>query len=417
MYLGYQILIIIMMIIAGPYLLIRAIIEKQGIRERLGLWEFKPDDRKVVWFHAASMGELKAIDSVLPELIKIYPELRIIVTTITKTGRERAHELFSPMEIFYLPVDLRCCVNRVLRLVKPSLLILVETELWPVLIKQARESGAKIAVVNGRISQKSYKFYYLFKSLFSAAISKIDYIMPQAELDKRRFSQLGAAPERLEIRGNIKFDQIFNGSLKPPADELDNYLNRHGRFVFIAGSIWPKEFKSVLKVYKELSEIHPELTLVLAPRHMKNLGRLEETLQLDRIAYFKRSQLIENSQSYNVMVVDTMGELSGLYRYADLAFVGGSFVNIGGHDPLEPASSGCPVCFGPHMENSQTFVDILVESGGAFYLNTQDDLYSLLLKLLEDKALAKELGRKARQAVLDHSGVSKNIARKLAEFI
>ena len=156
---------------------------------------------------------------------------------------------------------------------------------------------------------------------------------------------------------------------------------------------------------------------MLAPRHMKNLLKLEESLIANNLPYSKRSAINETSEPVNVLVLDTMGELGRLYRYADLAFVGGSFVKVGGHDPLEPASSGCPVCFGPYMENSRMFVDILVKSGGAFYVNSELELQGLIVKMLNDKSLTKELGRKARQAVLNNSGVSKIIADKLAEFI
>ena len=417
MYLFYQIILIFILVITGPYFLIRAIAGGHGIKERLGFWKFSGDDRQVVWFHAASMGELKAINNILPELLKIKSDTRIVISTITKTGKNEAIRLFKPVEVFYLPIDLRCCVRRVIRRVKPSLLVLVETELWPVLISRTAKSGAKIAVINGRLSLKSFKFYRFFKSLFSPAIGKINLVMAQTDDNAERFVAMGASKERVLTAGNIKFDQVLNQGFNPPDKELLAYLNHADRFIFIAGSIWPGEFEVILESAKKLLNVSKTARVILAPRHMKNLSKLEEDLNRHNIQYIKRSKISESQAKSNVMILDTMGELRGLYRYANLAYVGGSLVTVGGHDPLEPASSSCPVCFGPHMENSKSFTEILVKAGGAFYISSDEELTSLMLKLASDPAQAKTIGQRAYQAVLAHSGVSKIIAAKLAELL
>jgi len=415
-YLVYQILLTLALIITSPYFFIIALLEKHGIRERLGDWAFKSDDRKVIWFHAASMGELKAISSVLPELTKAKPELRVVISTMTKTGKTRARKLFDPIEIYYIPIDLKFFVRRVIKRVRPSVLVLVETEIWPVLIAETSRADVKLAVINARISHKSLKLYRILGVLFKPVVEKFDIVMTQTEKYSKRFIALGARPENVAAMGNMKFDQILDFSSVGLSPELDRVLNRHDKFVFIAGSIWPNEFEKMIQAVKKARDTHPELIAVLAPRHMKNLPKLEEALSAQGISYIKRSSLSDKITDANILILDTMGELSSLYRYADLAFVGGSLVKIGGHDPLEPASSGCPTCFGPHMENSQIFVDILLNSGGAFYINDELELEKLIKKMLSDKSLAKELGRKAEQTVLDHSGVSGDIARKLAEL-
>ena len=417
MYLFYQIILIVVLIVSSPYFLIRAIAGGHGIKERLGFWKFKCDERQVVWFHAASMGELKAINNILPELIKIRPDLRIIISTITKTGKNEAIRLFHPVVVFYLPIDLSCCVKRVLRKLKPSLLVLVETELWPVLISRTAGSGAKISMINARLSLKSFKFYRFFKSLFSPAIGKINLVMAQTDDNAGRFIAMGAKPKDVLTAGNIKFDQVLNLGLTPPDKELLHYLVHDDKFIFIAGSIWPGEFEAILTSTKKLLSESNTARVILAPRHLKNLTKLEEALSRHNIRYIKRSKLTEIERKPDVMILDTMGELRGLYRYANLAFVGGSLVTVGGHDPLEPASSACPVCFGPHMENSKAFTEILVKAGGAFYINNTEELTSLLLKLVHDPQAAKVIGQKAYRAVLAHSGVSKNIAIKLAELL
>jgi len=406
-----------MLIIAGPYLLVRAIAGGHGLKERLGLWKFTADDRKVVWFHAASMGELKVINSILPQLLIENPDLRIVISTITKTGKTEAVKLFHPIEVFYLPIDLNCCVNRVIRKVKPSLLVLVETELWPVLIRQAAVTSAKIAIVNARLSRKSFRFYRLFKSLLSPVLEKMEYIMTQTEKDSARFVKLGTRPENIEIYGNTKFDQILIENAKAPAEELVSLLNHDDDFVFIAGSIRPGEYQAVLTAVKSALMENINLKAVIAPRHMKDINLLEMTLTAFGLSYIKRSELPGTESNKSVLIIDTMGELKSLYSHADLAFVGGSLVKIGGHDPLEPASAGCMVCFGPYMDNTRMFADILVESGGASYINGSDELLSLITKLAKDQDLAGQLGKIAHQTVLTHSGASAKTARKLAEFV
>ena len=417
MYLTYQIVFAIFLLIASPYLLIRAVFGSHGLKERLGFWKHKGDDNQTVWFHAASMGELKVIDSVLPELMKIKPDLRVVISTVTKTGKAKAVKSFAPIEIYYMPLDLRCCINRAINKVKPSLLILIETEIWPILISQAKVGNARIAIINGRISLKSFKFYRLFKTLFKSVMKNVDYVMAQTVGDLERFSALGTDNNKMADYGNIKFDQVLNRSPKPLADELSKFLNDDNKFAFVAGSIWPREFGPIINAIKAVGQSHPELITILAPRHMKHLSQLEEALHLANISFIRRSRMTDMKPEARVMILDTMGELSNLYNYANLAFVGGSLVKVGGHDPLEPASAGCPVGFGPNMQNARMFADILVESGGGFYVNDEQELTGILQKLIADKALAKELGRKANLAVLSHAGVSRRIAEKLAEFL
>jgi 3-deoxy-D-manno-octulosonic-acid transferase len=396
---------------------IRAIAGGHGVKQRLGHWKFKPDNRKTVWFHAASMGELKVISCILPELLKNTSDLRIIITTITKTGKTKAEKLFDPIEVYYLPLDLKWCVNRVLKTVKPSMLVLVETELWPVLIRQASRMNVKIVTVNARISYKSFRLYKLTKALFTSALRNIELIIAQTDNDAARFIKLGASAEQVATYGNIKFDQVLDKNLKEPSKEIKDFLNHDDRFVFIAGSIRTGEFQDVLQAITKALKSNIEIRTVIAPRHMKDIGVLETCLKSFSLGYVKRSELPAVSSKVSVMILDTMGELSGLYSYANLAFVGGSLVNIGGHDPLEPASAGCTVCFGPHMDNSLMFANLLVDSEGATYINNSDELLNLIIKLAGDKNLCSRLGKKAYQVVLDNAGVSAKTARKLSELI
>jgi len=418
MFVLYQLILTLLLALTSPYFLIRSIFGKHGLKQRLGLWKFIPDARKTVWLHAASMGELKVIATILPELLNKNSELRIVITTITKTGMAGARSLPYAVEAFYLPIDLQHVVGRIVKKVKPSLFVLVETELWPALIRQLHRQGAVIAVANGRISRKSYNFYRICKPLFHSTLGKLGSVMVQTENDARRFIQLGAQPDRVAVYGNTKFDQVLLQSPRPLPDELKTYLGCENAFVFVAGSARPGEFQILIEALQALLTAEHNCRCVIAPRHLKDVGRLEERLKMANQPYLKRTALSKDlSQPSSILILDSMGELAGLYRCAHLAFVGGSLVNLGGHDPLEPASAGCAVCFGPHMDNSRLFADLLIESGTGFIVSTASELSRLLCEFASDRSRARELGEKARQAVLSHSGVSRKIAARLLEYL
>jgi 3-deoxy-D-manno-octulosonic-acid transferase len=254
--------------------------------------------------------------------------------------------------------------------------------------------------------------------MISTIMKRVDYIMAQTDADADRFMRLGAKPLSVAVYGNAKFDQVPTNNGKAPAEELARYFSGIKDFIFVAGSIRGGEIGSVIKAVKKALERAPDLHIVLALRHMKELPKLEMALQTRGLSYVKRSEIGGKTvRSHSVMVLDTMGELGSLYHYADLAFVGGSLVKIGGHDPLEPAAAGCAVCFGRHMENSRMFADILVQANGALYVNSGNDLNRLIVGLASDKSRAEIMGEKARQAVLSHSGVSAKAAQKLVELL
>jgi len=418
LYLIYRIVFLLALLISWPYLVLRALIGGHGLKERLGIWDFVPDGRKTIWFHAASMGELKVIATILPRLNEIIPDIRIVITTITKTGKKMAGKLFPSADIYYLPLDTIFAVNMVKRKIRPVLLVLVETEIWPVLIKQLKKKGVKIVIVNGRISRESFRFYKIFKFLFSSVLQSVDLLMAQTDSDCKRFIELGALPSSVGVHGNTKFDQALIRDIKPSAKELVDFINEEDKFVFIAGSVRAGEIMEVIKAIYDIRRDINNIKTIIAPRHMKDSKLVEKSLKSFNISYIKRTGLQRAGDIENpVLVLDTMGELGGLYRFADLAFVGGSFEPLGGHDPLEPASAGCMVCFGPYMDNSRVFADLLVQSGGAVYVKNGRELAHLVKEVSADKKIAEVMGEKARQTVVSGSGISKRIAQKLVELI
>lgn len=420
MFLLYQIGMAIIILLATPILFYKGIFGSRGFSERFGRWNYKSSLGKVVWFHAASMGELKAIAAIIPILRRQYPSIRPVITTITKTGWEKARSLDLGADVFFAPLDLDFAVRRVIRLIKPSLLVLVETEIWPGMIKNVYAEGIPIVIANARLSRKSSGNYKYARPFMKLILGKIDFIMVQSDEDARRFIALGAPEKRVEVYGNIKFDQSANTINGQISGDLESYLGKSNGFVFVAGSVREKEIKMIVDALSAASTKRNDFIAVIAVRHLKNIGLLESALKKSNLKYLKRKELdypCDSVKAANILVLDTMGELGGLYGKANLSFVGGSLVPLGGHDPLEPAAAGCAVCFGPHMENSQSASRQLLESGGARQIVDSQQLSDLIVELAQDRQLARSMGDRARQTVLKHSGVASRVVTKISEYL
>jgi 3-deoxy-D-manno-octulosonic-acid transferase len=420
MFLLYQIGMAIIILLATPILFYKGIFGSRGFSERFGCWNYKSSPGKVVWFHAASMGELKAIAAIIPILKQQYPSIKPVITTITKTGWEKAKSLDLGADVFFAPLDLDFAVKKAMRRIKPSLLVLVETEIWPGMIKNVHAEGIPIVIANARLSRKSSGNYKYVRPFMKLILSKIDFIMTQSDEYAQRFIALGAPEKRVEIYGNIKFDQAANPINGQISGDLESYLCKSNSFVFVAGSVRKKEIKTIVEAVSAASTERNNLVAIIAVRHLKNIGLLESALKETNLKYLRRKEL-ENirdaAKVANILVLDTMGELGGLYGKANLSFVGGSLVPIGGHDPLEPAAAGCAVCFGPHMENSQSASRQLLESGGARQIVNGEQLSDLIAELAQNRQLAKSMGDRARQMVLKHSGVASRIVTKISEYL
>lgn len=419
MFLLYQIGMAIAILLAAPILFYKGIFGSRGFSERFGRWDYKPSPEKVIWFHAASMGELKAIAAIIPLLKQQHPSFKPVITTITKTGWQKAKSLELDADVFFAPLDLSFAVNKVLRLIKPSLLVLVETEIWPTMIKNVHATGIPIVIANARLSRKSSGNYGYVRTFMKTILGKISFIMAQSDEDAQRFIALGAPEERVQVYGNIKFDQAANPVNGQIASDLASFFSKQDSFVFIAGSVREKEIEPVVEAVSDTITKNSNFIAIIAVRHLKNIGLLENTLKKSGLRYAKRKELEfakDTAKAVNILVLDTMGELGGLYSKANLSFVGGSLVPIGGHDPLEPAAAGCAVCFGPYMENSQSASRQLLESGGARQIINSRQLSDLIAELSENRQTAESMGDRARQMVLRHSGVAHRIVKKISEY-
>ena len=424
MYTLYNLLFNLAFILAFPYLLLRAAWGKHGVWERMGRLSGQKIEslrgRKVIWFHAASVGEVKALSVIIPQVRRSHPEYELVVSTLTKTGKADAERtLKGAGTVFFVPVDLKRFVRRAIRSIKPAALILVETELWPNLIREAKKSGCFVGLVNGRISERSFRKYRLARSLFAQTLRHLDRLCLQSGEYKERMMMLGADEGKIVITGNLKFDRLLLADGCQEVDQIREGLHIPKNLrVVVAGSTREGEEQILLPVFRQLKQQYSNLIFVLAPRHLNRLNQVEGILSAEGLNFVRRTQLDElaskaaaageNPLSHKSLVLlDTMGELSKVYCLADVAFVGGSLVPVGGHNLLEPAIYGVPVLFGPHVDNFKEEAKILIESGGGIQVENAEELQLSLTNLLSDDERRKTLGQKARGAIEKRTGVAK----------
>lgn len=423
----YNLIFNLAFIISFPYLLLRAAWGRHGIAERMGRLPHQKTEglrgRNVIWFHAASVGELKALSAIIPQVQKKGPDYDLVVSTLTKTGKTEAEKTLRGVKmVFFVPVDLRRFVRRAIRRIRPAALILVETELWPNLIREAKASGCLVGLINGRISERSLRRYRLVKSLFGQTLSHIDLLCLQSQEYKERMMLLGADESKIELTGNLKFDRLLLAADPEETSRLRKSLHIPGHLrVVIAGSTREGEEQLLVPVFRKLNERYHDLVFILAPRHLDRLNQLEKILSGFKMPFVRRTQLDQllpanSEKTKNVpddrrmILLDTMGELSKIYSVADVAFVGGSLVPIGGHNLLEPAIYGVPVLFGPHVNNFKQEARLLISSGGGIQVEDPDGLFVSLSGLLANDEQRRNLGRKAREAIEKKTGVASRTA-------
>ena len=405
MFFLYNIIFLLSLLLLSPLLLYKLLTDRRykiGLSERLGILPVSLLDTfrgsSPIWFHAASVGEVNASIRLIEGIREKWPERKLLVSTFTPTGNKAAREKLKAEGVIFLPLDLPWVVNRVLKKINPSVLILMETELWPNLIKSAGDMCIPVAVVNGRISDRSYGKYWFISPLLKRVFDNIKAFLMQSDGDARRIVTLGAEPSKVSVTGNIKFDITV-------ADVNIPFMDKWGGPVFIAGSTHKGEDGPVIDIYKELRSKYPDLKLILAPRHLERVRDVEGILAEKGLQYLKRSQVKEMIGG-PVLLLDTLGELVSFYRYGNIIFMGGSIMPVGGHNLLEPALYGRPVLFGPHTENFRDVARALIESGGGVEVKDAGELMIWTDRLLSDKRLRDSMGDNARQAVLKNRGAT-----------
>jgi len=390
-------------------------------RERMGHGDF-PDTAGAprIWIHAASVGEIEAIRPVANGLLEQYPCAVMAITAMTAAGREAARRRIPRAAAWMLaPLDNQRAVRSFLERVQPSVVLITETEIWPNYFIESARTGAAIAVVNGRMSERSLRRYLRARGLFEDALGKATLILTQSHKDARRYEQFGLAA-KVTVAGNTKIEaeQADTANEEPIRPELLAFAP--GRKILIAGSTAVGEEAVIAGAYGELRKEFPELALVIAPRHLERVPEIENALRAASLDYVKASQLNTSSaaRDADIMILDTMGELRSFYRRGSIAFVGGSLApGRGGQNPAEPALVEVPVLIGPYHENQRQIVSSLVTSGGARIVRDARDIVSETSKWLGDDAARRRSGQSARAAVSKGSGGARFALKQLEALI
>lgn len=392
-----------------PFLLPLSLLKGYGIRERLG---FLPRGmrRGGIWLHGASIGEVNLLVPLAKGIRAQAPLLPLFLSVTTRTGLQRARSLFPEASSFLLPLDLPPLMAKLFNSLQPKALIIAESELWPNLIYQAKLRGCPLFLVNARIAPSSK--YRLLKSLFPYLFGSFTKIFCRGEKDRREFQSLGVKGERLTVVGGLKFNRLQKSSLSPNLRE--NLGIRPGEKVLIAGCTRKGEEERVLQAFSQVAS--PQVTLILAPRHLNRLEEVEKILRRGGFDYIRRSLAVQRGKE-RVILLDTYGELSSIYALGYAAFIGGSLEPLGGHNPLEPASFGVPVIFGPSMEGNPEGAEVLLRAGGGIMVRDEEELAQVWRRLLQDPGEREERGRAARRALEGSSGRTERVAQEILREI
>lgn len=361
-----------------------------------------------LWFHAASVGEALGLQPIIACLHARYPTWPVVVSTFTPTGKAMAQSLVPEAAVvFLLPLDVPWLMRRLVRHLCPRALIVQETELWPHLFRAVARRQVPLVVVNGRLSPRAFRRYLYIRTLMRRLLADVTLLLVQSHEIAQRFIRLGAVESRLRVVGNTNIDRALHAA-QVPAQVHPLAAVVHGRRVLVAGSTHEGEEAILLVVYRRLRQQYPELLLVLAPRHLHRVDTVMRQVQAHRYRAVRRSQCehMRPTELHGdaVLVLDTLGELAGLYRLSMAAFVGGSFVPIGGHNILEPAVYAKPLFFGPYMQHYPELAQMLCTAGGAVQVTSGDALYQHLAHLLQYPHVGDSMGQRALQALVAHRG-------------
>jgi len=381
----------------------RGFAERMGkVPARLALVGAPP---RVIWIHAVSLGEVLAISGLVEQMRRTFPQHRIVVSTTTDTGQDLARKRFGEENVFYFSLDFAFAIRPYLRALQPELVVLAETEFWPNFLRLVHASGARIAVVNARISDRSWPRYQRFRRALRKMLGQIDLFLAQTSQDRERLISIGAEPGRVQAAGNLKFN-VTLPSPPPIVENLRQALRAEGaRPVLVCGSTVEDEEPLLLKAFENLRVGHPRAVMILAPRHPERFDNVAILVQQLGIALHRRSRWQGEPLAGGVLLVDTIGELAALYELADVAFVGGSLVPRGGHNIIEPAQHGVAIVTGNHTENFRDIVG-LFQSRDAVRIVGVSELPLTLMQLLENDAERLALGQRAKETMESQRGAT-----------
>jgi 3-deoxy-D-manno-octulosonic-acid transferase len=384
--------------------------------ERFGFFNAPPESGGIL-VHSASMGEVNAAAPLIRELIKRYPASSMSLTAFTPTGSDRIRELFGPDAFHvYSPLDLPGAVKRFFDRVRPKLMIIMETEIWPNLYHEAWSRGIPIVIVNARISDRSIGGYRRLSRLTEEALGRVSEIGAQGELDAARLVEIGADANRVAVTGNLKFDVNLPPSLLEQGETIRMAWGA-GRLVFLAGSTHEGDEGPVLEAFQRVLPDYPNSLLVLVPRHPERFSKVAQMARAAGLRVARRTEGVSCPQDAQCFLIDTMGELLKYYAASDIAFVGGSLDAIGGHNVLEPAALAKPVIVGPHTFNFADITKQLIECGAAIRVQDTEELESAIRRLFGEPELRDRMGLAALDLVRSGQGALERTLELIAEVV
>jgi len=414
MYVLYEVLLYLVLLVALPWFLLAGVLRGKylvNFPARMGFYRHRAGEHEL-WVHAVSVGEALAARPVVVEILRQRPGTTIVFTTTTLTGQAQARRLYPDATVTYFPFDFAFAVRRFLDHHRPRVFATMETEIWPNVTRIARARGLRLLLANGRISDRSLPRYRAFRRIVGSVLANYDRILAREETDRERFVAIGAPAAVVEVSGNVKFDYEPDEAPLEIAPRLEALIN--GRKVLVLGSTMEGEDEAFLpEIERFIAETNA--FVIIAPRKPERFELVAGLLSTSSLRFMRRSAMSEGAAE--VFLLDTFGELARIYRYATAAFVGGTLVPIGGHNPIEPAAHGVPVCFGPSMSNFREIAEVFLRNEAAEVVKSAAAAIDFAGRMFEDEELQAAWGRRARETVLQNRGASASTARRIVELL
>lgn len=408
------------LILLFPYYFIKKTLlkrEKLYIRKRLGYGlPHEQNQMKSIWIHAVSVGEVLSIQKLIQLIKERHSSWVINFSSLTSTGLKIAKEKLKGVDnIFFIPLDFASLVRKPFNTLKPKVLILAESEFWPNLLREAKKQDAAVILINGRISDRSYKRYSFFRFLIKKILKNIDLCLVQTEQEKEKLEKIGVDSPRVRVVGNLKAEIELPPCTEKEILTLKKDLNiKEQKKVIIAGSIRKGEEEKLLGAFSKALKIRNDLLLILAPRHLERVNEVERICQKFPFLVRRRTKLSPNEE-WDILILDTIGELAKFYALSDITFVGGSLVPWGGHNILEPAFYKKPIFFGPYMNNFALLAEKFVQSGAARIVHKEEELVEIFL--YENEKNLVEMGERAKETLVSLQGATGKTIEAIEAFM
>ena len=418
-------------VVSAPYTLFKMLTSERhrsGLYQRFGMVSERTSKKPGIWIHGASVGEVITAKNIIEKIDQEFPEWETFISTSTNTGYSVAKQNFSDKSIFYFPVDLSWITKKVLRRIKPSCILLIELEIWPNFLVSVYEKNIPLIIVNGRISNKSFKTYRIIsrisEAFYNSLTNKMNIYCARTELDAQRFCSLGIPSEQVFVTGTMKYDNIPTHIDENSKNELANLFHiKDNDLVLIGGSTHEGEEEILLRVFERLNKTYSNLRLIIAPRHIERTRDVSRLIEKAGFTPLLKTEIEESDYKWRntnkeVILIDTVGDLGKIYSLSSFVFVGKSLVPFGGQNMMEPAGLGKPVFFGPHVFNFKEEVDLLLRNEAARLVETEDELWGSIEFFIKNPEAAKEMGLRAQEVVNGKRGATERnmeIIRKILE--